>query len=264
MDEQIAELKKVTLADVKKFYADFYGASDGELVVVGDFDPVETRKVLTELFGTWKSPAPYARLTQNWQKLETVKQVFETPDKANALILGAVTLNLNDDDPDYMALYLANNIFGSSPDSRLFTRIRGKDGLSYGVGSSYSAATEDKFGTIVFQAIANPENAPKVEAAFKEELNRALTQGFMADEVERAKKQWVQDNGVNMAQDAFIAQWLAHYGQYGRSFTRLSETLRQVREMTPDHVNAAFRKFIDPAAFSYFIGGDFKKAGVSP
>ena len=34
-------LKKVTLDDAKKFYADFYGASNAELAVVGDFDAAE-------------------------------------------------------------------------------------------------------------------------------------------------------------------------------------------------------------------------------
>lgn len=38
IDEDIADIKAVTLDDVKKFYKDFYGASNGQLTVVGDFD----------------------------------------------------------------------------------------------------------------------------------------------------------------------------------------------------------------------------------
>src|SRR5262249_12038751 len=38
LEERIAEIKATTLDDTKKFYADFYGASNGELAVVGDFD----------------------------------------------------------------------------------------------------------------------------------------------------------------------------------------------------------------------------------
>ena len=40
IDESIADLKAVTLDDVKKFHADFYGASHGELAVAGDFEDV--------------------------------------------------------------------------------------------------------------------------------------------------------------------------------------------------------------------------------
>src|SRR5262249_22526970 len=38
LQEEIEEIKKVTLDDVKKFHRDFVGASNGELSVVGDFD----------------------------------------------------------------------------------------------------------------------------------------------------------------------------------------------------------------------------------
>src|SRR6185369_1791868 len=40
-EEDIANTKKLTLADVKKFYSDFFGASNAELAIVGDFDPAE-------------------------------------------------------------------------------------------------------------------------------------------------------------------------------------------------------------------------------
>ena len=58
-EEDIANTKKLTLADVKKFYGDFFGASNAELAIVGDFDPAEVRKVVEQELGTWKSPAPY-------------------------------------------------------------------------------------------------------------------------------------------------------------------------------------------------------------
>src|SRR6185369_12410031 len=101
--------------------------------VVGDFDPAEVQKLATEFFGSWKSPAPYARVTRSWQKLDTVNKSFETPDKANAVLAAVVTLKMDDDDPDYIPLAIANQIFGGDPKSRLWMRIREKDGLSYGV-----------------------------------------------------------------------------------------------------------------------------------
>src|SRR6185369_5632943 len=47
-EEDIAEVKAATLEDVKKFYADFYGASVGELAVVGDFDAKEIEKIVAD------------------------------------------------------------------------------------------------------------------------------------------------------------------------------------------------------------------------
>jgi zinc protease len=36
----------------------------------------------------------------------------------------------------------------------------------------------------------------------------------------------------------------------------------KISALTPDQVNEAFRKHLDPAALSYVRAGDFKKAGV--
>jgi zinc protease len=260
LDERLADIKKVTLAETKKFYSDFYGASNGELVVVGDFDPVELQKVATELFGSWKSPAPYSRVTRTWQKLENVNETFETPDKANALLGAVITLKMDDEDPDYVAMVIASQIFGGDPKSRLWLRIREKDGLSYGVQTGYSVGTKEQFGTFVFQAIANPQNAPKVEAAFREELTKALTQGFTTAEVEEAKTAFRQDYIVRLSQDGTQQQLLQRYAEFGRNMTRLSTLLDKAASLTPEQVNAAFKKWIDPASISYFKGGDFKKA----
>jgi zinc protease len=53
IDEEIEDLKAVTLDDVKKFHQDFFGASQGELVVVGKFDPTEP-KAAGDLLGSWR------------------------------------------------------------------------------------------------------------------------------------------------------------------------------------------------------------------
>ena len=75
------------MADAKRFWVEFYGVGAGEAAVVGDFDPAEISPVLTELFGTWKSPAPYARIPDLYGDRPAVTQQIETPDKANAIML---------------------------------------------------------------------------------------------------------------------------------------------------------------------------------
>src|SRR5262249_58282218 len=45
LDERSARLKSLTLDDVKRCYEDFYGATDSELSVVGDFDPEEITRL---------------------------------------------------------------------------------------------------------------------------------------------------------------------------------------------------------------------------
>ena len=67
-DESLAELQgRRRSTDARKFYGDFYGASNAELAIVGDFDPKEARRLAAELFGDWKSPRAFARVPQPYQ-----------------------------------------------------------------------------------------------------------------------------------------------------------------------------------------------------
>ncbi|MEO8035109.1 MAG: pitrilysin family protein, partial [Acidobacteriota bacterium] len=154
-EEDIADVKALTLDDVTNFYKTFYGSSAGELVVVGDFDAKQIGAQTADLFGSWKSTTPFTRVGRQYQTITPVNQSFETPDKANAMFLAGVNLNLRDDDPDFPPLVIANSILGGADGlySRLGTRIRQKEGLSYGVGSGLNASAFDKLGQFTSYAI---------------------------------------------------------------------------------------------------------------
>jgi zinc protease len=260
-DEEIADLKAVTLDDVKKFYSDFYGADHGELAVVGDFDEKEITKLAGELFGGWKSKRPFARIPQLYSDVKPLSKAFETPDKANAFFLAGLNLNLRDDDPDYPALVLGNYMLGGGfLNSRLATRIRQKDGLSYGVGSSFSAHPVDKKGSFMANAIYAPQNAAKLEAAFKEELARALKDGFTSDEVEKAKSGWLKSRQVGRAQDNELLTTLINGLYFDRTMAWDAEMDKKVEALTPEQILAAMRKHIDPAKITIIKAGDFAKA----
>jgi zinc protease len=262
IDEQIEDLKKVTLDDVHAFYKQFYGPGEGEIVISGQFDPEPMKKLVTELFGDWKSTSRYQRIGNSYDKVDAINDKIETPDKQNALFLFGMPLKMNDEDPDYAALAIAGMVFGGSPNSRLFQRIRVKDGLSYGASAGFSIPTKDDGARLVGNAIAAPQNMPKVEADFNEELARALKDGFTADEVEKAKKTWLDQRSVARTEEGQIAFTLMSRERWGRTLQWDAKLEAAVAALTPDQVNAAFKRHVDPAAISIVKGGDFKKAGA--
>jgi zinc protease len=262
IDERIANLKKLTLDDVHKFYEQFYGVGEGELVISGQFDPDSTRKLVTELFGDWKSPAHYDRIRYTYVPIAPVNDKIETPDKQNAIIFFRMPMKMTDEDPDYAALTIAGLVFGGSPNSRLFQRIRVKDGLSYGAGADFSVRTVDDGSEFSGSAIAAPQNMAKVEADFNEELTRALKDGFTPDEVEKAKKAWLDDRAVERTEESSVAGLLSNRDRWGRTLMWDAKLEAAVAALTPVQVNAAFKRHVDPAAISIAKGGDFKKSGT--
>jgi zinc protease len=191
IDEALADLRALQLEDVRRFHERFYGTAEGEISIVGDFDPVAMRAQLETLFAGWRAPVRFAPVPTRHVDIQPERERIESPDKANAVVLARHNVSLNDRDPDYPALLVANSVLGGGGmKSRLGDRIRQKDGLSYGVGSSLSADASregrDDAGSFSMNAIAAPQNAEKVEAAMREELGRFVRDGITADELRDA------------------------------------------------------------------------------
>ncbi len=259
-EENIADLNAVTLEQAKQFYQDFYGASNATMSVIGDFDDKEIAKLVTELFGNWKSPKTYTRVPTPFQDIAAVNQSIPAPDKANAFFLAGFNLKLRDDHPDYPALLLGNYMLGGGfLSSRLASRIRQKEGLSYGVGSGIQISALDESGRFTANAIYAPQNVDKLEAAFKDEIARMLKEGFTAAEVEAAKLGYLQSRQVSRAQDNELAGRLNNYLFLGRTLQWDADLDAKLKALTPEQISAAMKRHIDPAKITIIKSGDFAK-----
>jgi zinc protease len=262
-DEQIEDLKKVTIADVRQFYQQFYGGGkDAEIAVVGQFDPAQVKQQLETLFGSWKSQAPYARVLNPYRKIDPMNKNIETPDKKNAVFAAGVLTRMSDDDADYPAMILADYMLGGPTSSRLFTRIREKEGLSYEVQTALNVPTQDDRAELLGIAIANPENTPKAEASFKDELAKTLKDGFTAEEVAAARTAWLQERQVSRSQDHGLAGLLLSNERWGRTMEYDQDLEAKISALTPQQITEALRRHLDLPNVNYVKAGDFKKANV--
>ena len=251
VDESIASTKAVTVDDVKKFYADFVGATYGDIAVVGDFSKDSVTALAKELFGSWKSPRPFSRLVRKYFDVPQANDKIETPDKANAFYWAAQNIKVRDDSKDYAALVMANYIFGADAlSSRLAVRIRQKDGLSYGVQSGLGAQSLDSAGVFQEIAIYNPENVARLETAFGEELDRVCKDGFTQDELDKARQGWLQQNLQTRSSDAALASKFTAQVTTGRTMAFDANFEKMVEALTVADVNAAMKKYINPAKIS--------------
>jgi zinc protease len=260
-DEDVASVKATSVDQLKQFHKDFYGANNASATVVGDFDQSEVQKVLNSEFGTWKSAKAFSRIASPYQAIKAENKAIETPDKANAMFVAGMNMPIQDSDPDYPALILGNYMLGGGfLNSRLATRIRQKEGLSYGVGSQISASSLDKNGSFMSYAIYAPQNAEKLEAAFKEEIDRVLKEGFTAEEIAAAKSGYLQSRQVARAQDASLANTLTNNLYLNRTMQWDADFEKNMEALTPEKIKAAMQKHIDYSKLSIIKAGDFAKS----
>ncbi len=260
-EESIEGAKAITLDQVKRFHADFYGASAAQIAVVGDFDPGEIKSLLTELFSGWKSPQPYARIVAVYQDRPAIHESIEAPDKESAFFTAGLRIEMRDDAPEYPAMVLGDFMTGGGfLNSRLAERLRQKDGLSYGVSSYFYASSLDRDASFRSFAIYAPQNAERLMAGFNEELAKILDKGFTETEIAEAKKGWLQQRTMSRSSDGELAATLAEDEYLGRTLAWDDSLEKKVQALTNAEILAAMKKFIDPAKISTVISGDFAKA----
>jgi zinc protease len=259
-DEAIEDLSAVAIDDLRSFHRDFFGATEAHVVAVGDFDPDEFAAWIEAGLSNWESPSRYQEIIDPYPDPvpPAINRSFNTPDKENAYFRAFLPIQMNDQDADYPALVLGNYILGSGLSSRLGARIRGEEGLSYSVGSSFQAPINSDGAQFNAQAIAAPQNVAQVEASFIDEMQNILRDGYTDEEVESAKRAWIQSRQVARSQDGSIVGMLASNIHNDRRMAAQAELEAKVSALTPDRILDAMRRHIDLDGLIIMKGGDFE------
>jgi len=257
VEERIAALKATTLADAKRCHAQL-GATGADFVAVGDFDPKALADLVEELFGDWRNSSPYARIPARYFERPALEREMRTPDKANAVLRAGLGIKMRDDHPDFPAMVLANHLLGGSSTARLPQRIREKEGLSYSTYTWFNASQLDEVGSFNLSAIFAPQNKARVESAMREELARALKEGFTPEEVETAKRGLLEARRLARTNDGSLTGRLATYLFLDRTFAWDVDFERRIAALAPADVQAALKRNLDPAKLAVSKAGDFR------
>jgi zinc protease len=271
VDESIERLNGASYDQVVQLYREFLGSQAGELTIVGDFDPKVCLPILKGTLAGWKATKPYARITSPITKeVAAAQNVINTPDKANATFNAGLLFPLRDDDPDYPALVMGNYILGSGTlSSRLGTRVRQKEGLSYGITSSLGVSSQDKRASFGISAIVAPQNLARLQVCALEEVERLLLDGVTTDELNKAREGYLQSMKVGRSSDGGLAGSLGSLRHLDRTMLWEADFEKKIAALTPEQVNAALKRHIDPKKLVIVSAGDFgaddvKKASAVP
>ncbi|TMQ22126.1 MAG: insulinase family protein [Deltaproteobacteria bacterium] len=257
--EAIAELKALHLADLKKFPA-MFGTGHATMTIVGDVDTAAIKPWIERTWGSWKSPRPYKRIARRYTATAAGEQVLDFPDKANAWIAAVHAIDMKDDDPDAPAMDAAGYTLGGGGFvSRLLTRLRQKDGLSYAAFSGFQLDSLDPVGVFFAAGALNPENAKKGMAAMTEEIVKLVSGGVTAEELSNAKSGLQQAFDRDLSNDGVVLR-LLHDGLYvDRKLDFWTKHNAAVAALTVDQVNAAIKRHLKPDSLAKITAGDQKK-----
>ena len=266
-EDLIKGLKSLTREELYDWYKTAVSAEHGAIAIVGEFDPAAVKAALEKLYGNAKkvdAKYAYERYFGEYKPVSAERIVIDAPSKENAVIVARVDFAASVNDEDAAALVVADWILGGGTglSNRLVDRLRQKEGLSYGVGSHVKLPQFGNRSSWMMSAIVAPQNLPKAEACAKEEIERAVKEGFTDQEVKEAIKGILDSRAVNRAQDDYLAQSWLQFMEAGKTFAFSKQFEERIAAVTVDSVNAALRRMVVPENVTWILSGDLAKAGI--
>jgi predicted Zn-dependent peptidase len=249
-------IKSFTADDLRAFHASQYQPGNAAILVVGDVKPETVMPMLEQAFGSWKAgPAAAAAKVAGPEQLRARRVVLvDKPAAAQSQIrIGWVGVPRST--PDYYAIEVLNTILGGSFTSRLNQNLREQHGYAYGAGSAFDMRRVS--GTFLAAAGVQSDKTAESVGEFFKELTGIL-QPIPSDEVARAKNYIALSYPRDFETTRDIAARLADIVLYNLPEDYFNTYVQKIQAVTPEQVQEAAKKYIQPDKFAVVIVGDRK------
>lgn len=196
-------IKGFTREELVKFYEEFYKTESGILAISGDLDEERVRLASEKYFG--KETEFIKQNLPEAMEHKSAKSVTITKSDIEQSYVYIAYPGLVTGDKDSLVYAVMREILGSGMDSRLFTEVREKNNLCYGIGMS--AITHMEIGSTVISSSTRPENIEKMLKLIDIEVEKIRAEEVTDEELQRAKNKLrsdlygIYDSGDALAKD---------------------------------------------------------------
>jgi predicted Zn-dependent peptidase len=233
----------ITLDAVKMNFNTYYKPNNAYLIIVGDIDPQETKKLVISLFDNWKKGVIPVSNFPKPENVTTAEINFVNMSNANQSELSIVnTIDLTLGDTDYYAALLANKILGGGGSARLFQNLREDKAYTYG---SYSRVSQSR-QTGVFKATASVRNMVTDSSIveIQKEINKIRYQKVTAKELQDAKEEYIGGFVMDVQKPATAANYALNIALFDLPEDFYASYIKNINSVTVDDVqNAAIKYF---------------------
>ncbi|WP_312822340.1 pitrilysin family protein [Epilithonimonas sp.] len=261
IQEQIDNNKKVKREQLVDFYNKILGGNNGVGSVIGDVDSKTVAGLLESTFGKWNSKSTYEYIKPELFVTKKQDKEYLTPDKENGAAVGKISFSMDRKSPDYPAFVIANEMLGSGGflTARIPTRLREKEGISYGAGSFVNVPIDNNVASWSWYAFFNPTKKDAVDKALKEEVNKAVKDGFTEEEFKSNLTSWLNSRKTGLGNDNTLMGLVNSQLQYGQSLDEYDALEAKVSALKVSQVNDVLRKYISEDKLTSVFAGDFNK-----
>jgi len=252
-----ATYESITAADLKAFHAKYFSPKNMILAVSGDFAKAGLKAKIEKLAAGWKGGAV---------AFPTLPKAFPSPEPGVYFIQKAINqgyislghLGLEDTNPDYFAVQVMNFILGGgSFTSRITTKVRSDEGLSYNQGSrfTYRWGLPGTFSGYVQTKSSTVGYAISLILA---EFDRIRKEPVSDSEMETAINYYLESFADNFQSSQTTMMNFANLEMTGKPTDYYKTYLSKIRAVTKARVQEVANKYIQPGKIDMMIVGDWE------
>ena len=249
------DVKKLTIQDVKDYYASNFGAQRTHLYVAGKFDTAAVKKSIQDSFGSWaKGPARVDNVPS--PKTKKVLDVTDRPGAPQSTLMIGLPV-VPPTSPDAISLGVTNSLLGGSFNSRITSNIREQKGYTYSPFSEISRRYHDAYWA-QHADVTTQFTGPSLKEIFLE-IDRLQKEPPSAAELKGIQNYL---SGVfviqNSSREALINQ-LQYVDLQGLGSDYLKNYVQRVNAVTPADVQKMTTEYIKPEEMILVVVGDQSK-----
>jgi zinc protease len=258
-----ASVARMTRADLIKYHQTWFKPNNATLLVVGDTTLAEVKPKLERLFATWKQGAvPALNIPAVPQPDKPVVYLIDRPGSGQSVIFAA-QLAPPRSDPEALALYTINDVFGGNFYSRINMDLREDKHWSYGVFSFIPSA----LGQCPYVSVS-PVQTDKTKESLQELAKQYAGIASVSPITDQELKDAQANETLSLAGNFETAAQLgANYStilEYNLPEDYFNTYSQKVLALTTDQENNLARRIIQPGHLTWVVVGDMSKveAGV--
>ncbi len=252
---------RITARDLTNFHRRYYQPANCILAIVGDITAAEAGALAAQYFSGWKNGSePAAAPTGDPTPLAERRAVAIDKSDAVQTEIRIGSLGVSHDNPDYLALSVANEILGGPSENRLFKALRTRQGLTYGASSDL-VCRRHLGAWIAKTNTRTPETLKSAHIAL-EQVQGIQDHGINRQELETAQSYLVGHLALEFETSDNVASKVLELIQDGLPLDYWNHYPDKIQALTTDAVGAAAQRYFDTNHDVIVLVGnisDFKK-----
>jgi predicted Zn-dependent peptidase len=252
-----ASYEGITAADLKGFHAKYFSPKNTILAVSGDFSKAALKGKIDKLAAGWRAgTVAFPALPQASPSPEPGVYFIQKAINQGYISLGH--LGLEDTNPDYYAVQIMNFILGGgSFTSRITTKVRSDEGLSYNQGSRFSYRWGLP-GTFSGYVQTKSSTVGYAVSLIKAEFDRIRKEPVTDAELETAVNYYLESFADNFQSTQTTMSNFANLEMTGKPADYYKTYLAKIRAVTKARVQEVAAKYIQPDKLAVMIVGDWE------